>query len=147
MPLNTVRMFSKSHFLFFFSFSSCLCPLFPSLYVSHTLSPALSPLPLPLFVAAGKLVSGKHCSLAQCVPGTMCVCVPEYECVSAVCQSTSLKHQLGTRTHNQNKLAALSMSPWVAARVQKCVCLCLCVCICMCVSTSVCKVLIGNPAY
>lgn len=66
------------------------------------------------------------------------VCVPECECVSAVCQSTSLKHQLGTRTHNQNKLAALSMSPWAAARVQKCARLCLCVCKCMCVSQRMC---------
>lgn len=109
---------------FFFSFSY-LCPLShrSSLSCMHThthahtdtVYPALSP--LPLFVAVGRLVTGRHCSLAQCVPGTVCVCVC---CLLLLCQSTSLKYQLGTQTHNQNKLAALS--PLVGVYV--CMCLC-----------------------
>lgn len=64
-------------------------------------------------------------------PGTLCpwhsVCVSVCLLSAAQpCQSTSLKYQLGTQTHNQNKLASLSMSSWAGAHVQECVVSCWC---------------------
>lgn len=53
----------------------------------------------------------------RCVSGTQRVSECESVfCLPLLCQSTSLKYQLGTQTHDQNKLATLSFSVQVLCR-------------------------------